>query len=248
MARDNTELQDAARPHSRHPGPLGVDGSGDSGSRGPPPGLDVFPRRRPGARSVRWVDLANRLSASTPPAIGRPRSLDVSFGGLVAAWYAARRPDRVSQARCRGQSLSRAGGSTTSRRATRVTRGFRCRSSPCGRFDAWRPSCLRRCPGWARGFGSALAYAAQSASLPGVSSSDGGMSLTSGQRTDLVSMVSRVTAPTLVITGEAQPGSRRAGVEHARIPHDDSRRHSRPTTAHRPPRVPVEADASLPRS
>ena len=78
----------------------------------------------------------------------------VSFGGLVAASYAARRPDRVSKLVLVATPSPR-WRSTTSQSATHVTLASRCRFSPCVRSVVWHRSCGRRCLAWARGCGSA---------------------------------------------------------------------------------------------
>jgi pimeloyl-ACP methyl ester carboxylesterase len=124
----------------------------------------------------------------------------VSFGGLVAAWYAARRPDRTAQLVL---VASPSPGWKMDDQSARYARNPRL-SLPLFAIRGARrlaPELSAAIPGVGARLWFGAGYAVRAVRYP---ASPRQMADVVGEwrRTDLVSIVSRVTAPTLVITGE----------------------------------------------
>jgi pimeloyl-ACP methyl ester carboxylesterase len=125
----------------------------------------------------------------------------LSFGGLVATWYAARRPDRVSQLVL---VASPSPGWRVDDQSARYARNPRI-SLPLFAMRAVRrlaPELSAAMPGLGARIRFGAGYAIRALRYP-ASPRQMAEVVDEWTRTDLVSIVSRVTAPTLVITGEA---------------------------------------------
>ena len=124
----------------------------------------------------------------------------LSFGGLVAAWYAARRPERTSQLVV---VASPSPGWRIDDQSARYARNPRL-SFPLFAMRAVRrlaPELSAAMPGLGPKIRFGAGYAARAIRYP-ASPRQMADVVDEWKRTDLTAMVNRVTAPTLVVTGE----------------------------------------------
>ena len=124
----------------------------------------------------------------------------VSFGGLVATWYAARRPERVSQLVV---VASPSPGWTIDAQSARYVRNPRL-SMPLFAVRAVRrlaPELSAAMPGLGARIRFGAGYAVRALRYP-ASPRQMAEVVDAWRRTDIASIASQVTAPTLVITGE----------------------------------------------
>jgi pimeloyl-ACP methyl ester carboxylesterase len=124
----------------------------------------------------------------------------LSFGGLVAAWYAARRPDRTSQLVV---VASPSPGWQIDDQSVRYAR-HPMLSFPLFAIRAVRrlaPELAAAMPGVGARIRFGAGYAVRAIRYPASPRQMAGV-VDEWKRTDLMTMVNRVAAPTLVITGE----------------------------------------------
>ena len=219
---DRTRQRRAARADSWHSGPLGIHARRRStrwrqrfrvltfslgGERASDAPLD----RRAASTTTSIRSTRCSIAAASSAAI----VCGVSFGGLIALRFAARACRSGRGAGARVDARARAGICGRGTRSTRAARGCsgRC-SSPRRRAGCGR-SCARALPDAARArCGSRCAQLGTLLPAPISLSRDGRRARGCIGAHDVAADCARVTAPTLVVTGERGARSRRAGRRH----------------------------------
>jgi pimeloyl-ACP methyl ester carboxylesterase len=143
------------------------------------------------SRIDQLLDTAGRQTADV---------VGVSFGGLVAAWYAAHRPDRVTSLVLVAAPSPRWSIDDQSARYARYPR----LSLPLFALRAARrlaPEVASAMPGWGARLRFGTSYAARAVRYP-ASPRQMASVVDEWRHTDLTPIAGRVAAPTLIITGE----------------------------------------------